>query len=241
MSIVCNKIALITGAGRGLGRHLADAFLERGYCLAVNYLRSETEARSIVSGAAERAIAVMADVGSAAEVQKMVVQIEQAFGRLDVVINNAGITKDSLLIKQAESDWDAIIRTNLTGCFHVIRAVSPLIKRSGGGHIINISSRSGLKGSTGQAAYSASKAALIGLTLSAAMELADDGIRVNAVLPGYMLTDMAGGSRKASSKAEEESAFGRLTDPASVARSICSLAELDYITGQTISLDSRIP
>lgn len=240
MSHVCQKVALITGAGRGLGRHLTDAFLKRGYCLAINYFRSERDASTLALHEAGHAIAIKADVSSTAEVQDMIEQIRHVFGRLDVVINNAGITKDRLLIQQSEDEWDMIMRTNLTGCFHVIRAAAPLMKSSGGGSIINISSRSGLRGKAGQAAYSASKAALIGLTVSAAKELADDRIRVNAVLPGYMLTDMAAGSLKATARAEEESVLGMLADPASVARSICSLAEMDYITGQTISLDSRI-
>jgi 3-oxoacyl-[acyl-carrier protein] reductase len=216
------------------------AFLEGGYSVAVNYLHSEKEAREIALGRGEQVLAVRADVGDPAEVEAMLAGIEEEFGRLDVVINNAGVTKDSLLIRQPEKEWDEVIRTNLTGCFHVIRAAAPLMAKSGGGHIINISSYSGVKGRAGQSAYSASKAALIGLTMTAARELAGQNIRVNAVLPGYMLTEMGAGSTKAMEQAKEESMLHALSDPAGVAQSIFAMAGMDYITGQVISLDSRI-
>jgi len=170
----------------------------------------------------------------------MICQTKDRFGRLDVVINNAGVAKDNLLLRQSEEEWDATIETNLTGCFHVIREAAPLMKSSGGGHIINISSYSGVKGKVGQAAYSASKAALIGLTVSAARELAGYHIRVNAVIPGYMMTEMGAQSPKAIKQAEEENLLHTLTDPVHIARGITAIAEMDYITGQVISLDSRI-
>lgn len=170
----------------------------------------------------------------------MVHQIQDRFGRLDIIINNAGITRDNLLLRQTEDEWNEIIRTNVTGCFHVIREAAPLMISSGGGHIINISSYSGVKGKVGQAAYSASKAALIGLTVSAARELAEYNIRVNAVIPGYMMTEMGSRSEKAMKQAKEESLLNALADPAHIAGSIAALAVMDYITGQVISLDSRI-
>ena len=234
------KTVLITGGARGLGRSLTYAFLKHGYCVAVNYLHSEKEALTIAAEGGKRIITVKADVGDADQVREMISWIEMSFGRLDVVINNAGITKDSLLIKQTEEEWNAILKTNLTGCFHIIRAAVPLMIRSGGGHIINISSYSGVKGKTGQAAYSAAKAALIGLSLSAARELAEQNIRVNAVLPGYMMTDMGSKALKAAERAETESIMHSLSDTSDVARCIVSLSEMVYITGQIITLDSRI-
>jgi len=234
------KVALITGGARGLGRHISRAFLEQGYHIAVNYLNSEKEAEEIIAHAGDRALSLKADVGDSSQVNKMLERIEQTFGRLDVLINNAGIAKDSLLIKQTENDWDAVIRTNLTGCFNVLRAAAPLMIKSGGGHIINISSWSGAKGKAGQAAYSASKAGLVGLTISAAHEFAEHNIMVNAVVPGYMLTGMGATAITAMKQAQEQSVMKTLSEPSEVARCIALVAGMGYITGQVISLDSRI-
>lgn len=237
---ITRKIVLITGASHGLGRHLTEEFLGKGYAVIVNYLTSGASARELLSGKEEHALAIRADVGKSEQVRGMVHQIQDRFGRLDIIINNAGITRDNLLLRQTEDEWNEIIRTNVTGCFHVIREAAPLMISSGGGHIINISSYSGVKGKVGQAAYSASKAALIGLTVSAARELAEYNIRVNAVIPGYMMTEMGSRSEKAMKQAKEESLLNALADPAHIAGSIAALAVMDYITGQVISLDSRI-
>jgi 3-oxoacyl-[acyl-carrier protein] reductase len=223
-----------------LGRHLADSFIADGYAVVINYLHAEVSAQDLIKNRECNALAIKADVGDAMQVRDMLCQTKDYFGRLDIVINNAGITRDNLLLRQTEDEWDEIIRTNVTGCFHVIREAAPLMISSGGGHIINISSYSGVKGRVGQAAYSASKAALLGLTVSAARELAVYKIRVNAVIPGYMMTKMGAGSEKAMKQAEEESLLKALADPAHIARSITGIAEMDYITGQVISLDSRI-
>lgn len=234
------KVALITGGARGLGRHVSRAFLDQGYRIAVNYLNSGAEAQNIITQEGDRALTSCADVGDASQVRNMIRRIEQTFGRLDVLINNAGITKDSLLLKQTENDWDSIIRTNLTGCFNLIRAAAPLMIKSGGGHIINISSYSGIKGKAGQAAYSASKAGLVGLTISAAHELAGHNIRANAVVPGYMLTEMGTTSTTAMKQSQEESILKTLSEPSEIARCIAVIAGMNYITGQVLSLDSRI-
>jgi 3-oxoacyl-[acyl-carrier protein] reductase len=237
---IAGKLVLITGASHGLGRHLTEAFLGKGYAVIVNYLTSEASARELLSGREEHVLAIKTDVGDSVQVSAMIRQTKDRFGRLDIIINNAGIAKDNLLLRQSEEEWDETIKTNLTGCFHVIREAAPLMKSSGGGHIINISSYSGVKGRVGQAAYSASKAALIGLTVSAARELAGYNIRVNAVLPGYMMTEMGARSAKATTQAKKESLLRTLTDPADIARGITAIAEMDYITGQVIGLDSRI-
>jgi 3-oxoacyl-[acyl-carrier protein] reductase len=234
------KIVLITGATRGLGRHLTEAFFEKGYAVVVNYLNARATAAELLSGREEHGLAIQADVGDPAEVSSMIRQTKDRFGGLDVVINNAGITRDNLLLRQSEREWDATLRTNLGGCFHVIREAAPLMQSSGGGHIINICSYSGVKGRVGQTAYSASKAALLGLTVSAARELAEYKIRVNAVIPGYMMTQMGAGAANAMKRAEEESLLHTLADPAHIARGISVIAAMDYITGQVISLDSRI-
>jgi 3-oxoacyl-[acyl-carrier protein] reductase len=234
------KVVMITGAARGLGRHLTEAFLEKGFAVAVNYLQSAASAQQLIIGREGDALAVRADVRDAAQVKNMVRQTADYFGRLDIVVNNAGITRDNLLLRQTEDEWDEVFRTNLTGCFHVIRQAVPFMISSGGGHIINISSYSGVKGKAGQTAYSASKAALIGLTLSAARELAEHNIRVNAVLPGYMMTAMGTEAIKAAGKAKEESILQTLADPSEVARCIAALSTVCGVTGQVISLDSRI-
>jgi 3-oxoacyl-[acyl-carrier protein] reductase len=234
------KVALITGGARGLGRHVSRAFLDQGYNVAINYLNSEENVQEIIAQAGDRAISLRTDVGNASDVRAMIGRIEQTFGRLDLLINNAGITKDSLLIRQTEEEWDAVIRTNLTGCFNLLKAAAPLMIKSGGGHIINISSYSGIKGKAGQAAYSASKAGLIGLTISAAYELAGHNIRVNAVVPGYMLTGMGATAITAMKQAEEQSVLKTLSGPSEIARCIVVVAGMGYITGQVLSLDSRI-
>lgn len=235
-----SKVALITGGASGLGMHISRAFLEKGYHITINYLKSAEEAQKIISDSGNCAISFQADVGNATEVRAMITKIEETFGRLDILINNAGIAIDSLLIKQTEEQWDTIIRTNLTGCFNLIRAAAPLMISSGGGHIINILSYSGVKGKAGQAAYSASKAGLVGLTITAALELAEHNIRVNAVMPGYMNTGMGSIAMTAMKQAKEESVLKRLSNPSEVAQCIAAIAEMNHITGQVFNLDSRI-
>lgn len=233
-------VALVTGASRGLGRETARALGNHGYEVIVNYLSSEKDAAGVVKDLGNRATPVKADVGNTEDVHAMAQLIEKTFGRLDVIVNNAGMTRDSLLLRQTEEDWDMIVSANLKGPFLVTKELAPLMIRSGGGHILNISSYSGIKGKAGQPAYSASKAALIGLTLSAAREFAKHNICVNAILPAYMPTEMGLKSVKALQKAEEEGLLHRLSKPDVVAASIVQLLQNSYITGQVISLDSRM-
>lgn len=234
-------VALVTGGSRGLGREIAFALLKEGYAVFVNHTSAGQDAARRWRSAGGHAFLIRADVGDADQVRKMAEHIEKKSGRLDVVVNNAGITKDALLLKQSEKEWDSIIRTNLKGCFNVIRTVAPLMIKSGGGHIINISSRSGLCGNSGQAAYSASKAALLGLTYTAAAELAIHNIRVNSVLPGFMMTDMTMAADKAMAGALRKSILNRLSDPAEVAAMIVSIIRTQNVTGQIFSFDSRLP
>ncbi len=234
-------VALVTGSSRGLGRQLAKALSAEGYAVALNYRLADTEALLLleeISGA--EALLVKADVGDPTQVEGMAARIESRFGRLDVIINNAGITLDNLLLRQSEKEWDETIGTNLKGCFNVIRTLSPSIARSGGGHIVNVSSYSGLKGKAGQAAYSASKAALLGLTRTAAAELAEHNIRVNAILPGYMKTGMGTAAEKAMEKAKAQSLLGHLSEPGEVAAFVLYLLKTRNITGQVFGIESRI-
>ncbi len=234
------SVVLVTGASRGLGLSLAQTFFRRGCSVAVNHLHTPVAKEEVAGGISDRCLIIRADVRRADEVDAMLDRIRGVFGRLDTVINNAGISRDNLLLRQTEAEWDDVTRTNLTGCFHVIRAAAPLMAASGGGHILNIASYAGAKGKAGQAAYSASKAGLIGLTRSAGRELASLNIRVNAIIPPYMMTDMGAAAPKAADQAKTESLLHEPAGTERVAESIAAFSELDYITGQCISLDSRI-
>ncbi len=234
------RVALVTGASRGLGREIALALAGRGHAVFVNYLSAEREAAEVVRKAGPDAVAVKADVADPGQVQTMADRISQEAGRIDVIVNNAGVAKDNLLVRQSEKEWDLLIRTNLNGCFHVIRSLAPLMVKSGGGHIVNISSRSGLIGKAGQAAYSAAKAALLGITRTSAAELALYNIRVNAVLPGYMKTEMGASAERAIETAKEASLLKRLSDPGEVAQFVAYLVGTESVTGQVFSLDSRV-
>ena len=233
------KIAIVTGASRGLGKEIALALGRDGYSVAINYLASESEAKK-TADEIRNSMIVKADVGDLKQVEKMADAVYKKWGRVDVLINNAGITKDGLMIKLKEAEWDEILKVNLKGCFNTIKMFSHGMINSGGGHIINISSYSGLKGKEGQAAYSASKSALLGLTYTAARELAVYNIRVNALLPGYMETLMGIAAKEAMEKAKKESVTGRLSNPAEVTEFVSCLIKMENITGQVFSLDSRI-
>lgn len=230
----------MTGGSKGLGRETAITLADRGCNVALNYNRSKTEAATLVQGIGAAAIAVKADVGDLKQVIDMADIVCKKWGRVDALINNAGITRDGLLIKYKEADWDEVLRTNLKGCFNTIKAFVPLMIKSGGGHIINISSASGLKGKAGQAAYAASKAALIGLTYTMAEELGEYNIRVNAILPGYMPTAMGSEAEKAMEEAIEASVLKKLSGPCEAAAFISNFITTSSITGQIFRLDSRI-
>lgn len=234
------RVAVVTGASRGLGREIALLLGRQGYSIAFNYIHSEKEASDVVQALAGQAIALKADVGSLQEVEAMARIISDRWGRIDAVINNAGIAIDGLLIKCREEDWDAVVNTNLSGCFNTTKAFVPLMIKAGGGQIINISSYSGLKGKAGQSAYSASKAALLGLTYTLAAEFAEYNIRVNALLPGYMPTDMGLNAADAMKKACEESLLKKLSQPRDIAQFIAYLLTTTNITGQVFNLDGRI-
>lgn len=233
-------VALVTGASRGLGRRIALSLAAAGYAVAVNCRVSHGEAEDVAQEAGGGSIAAVADVGDMGQVEGLANLVRTVFGRLDAVVNNAGIVCDNLLLRQSEKEWDAVIRTNLKGCFNVTRVFAPLLAESGGGHILNISSYSGLKGKSGQAAYSASKAALLGFTKSAARELSAYRIRVNALLPGYLETAMGEAAAAAMDQARRESVLGMLASADEAAELAVCLLRTDRITGQVFSLDSRI-
>ncbi|GBE03935.1 3-oxoacyl-[acyl-carrier-protein] reductase FabG [bacterium BMS3Abin09] len=233
-------ICLITGSSRGLGRSIALTLGARGHKVAVHYKDDKTGAEEVASKINDHVI-VRADVRSPEEVKASVEKVIEKWGRIDLLVNNAGITKESLLLKTSEEDFDEVIDTDLKGPFNFIRAAARYMMKQKGGHIINISSYAGLKGKEGLSAYSAAKAGLVGMTMSAAKELSRYNISVNAVLPGYMLTDMGGGSTgKGKEQALNESIIKEYSDPDSAAEFICYLAGTKGVTGQVFNLDSRI-
>ncbi|MCE5194160.1 MAG: SDR family NAD(P)-dependent oxidoreductase [Nitrospiraceae bacterium] len=232
-------VAVVTGASRGLGKTIAIKLGMAGYSIAVNYLESESDAMKTVAEIKNDSFCFRADAGDMKQVNNMADAVYKKWGRVDLLVNNAGITKDELMINMKEEDWDRILRTNLKSCFNTITVFSEKMKKTGG-NIINISSYSGLKGKSGQSAYSASKAGILGLTYTSARELAEFNIRVNALLPGYMQTEMGVSSPKAMENAKKESLLNRLSDPDEVAEFILNIVKTRNITGQVFCLDSRI-
>jgi 3-oxoacyl-[acyl-carrier protein] reductase len=232
-------IALITGSTGGLGRALAEELHRRGWLLALNYKRDEEAVQKLLrSFGPDRAMALRADVGSPQEVRQMARRLKDRWGRLNALINCAGLGLNELLLRTGPDKWDELMRVNLTGCFNVIRACLELLEPPA--HVLNIASYVGLKGARGQAAYAASKAAVVGLTKALARELAPRGVRVNAMLPGYMDTPMGRASPEGMRRAQAESLLGRLSEPRQVARSVACLLELEDVTGQVLALESRL-
>ncbi|HCX0453529.1 TPA: 3-oxoacyl-[acyl-carrier-protein] reductase [Staphylococcus aureus] len=237
------KSALVTGASRGIGRSIALQLAEEGYNVAVNYAGSKEKAEAVVEGIKAKGVdsfAIQANVADADEVKAMIKEVVSQFGSLDVLVNNAGITRDNLLMRMKEQEWDDVIDTNLKGVFNCIQKATPQMLRQRSGAIINLSSVVGAVGNPGQANYVATKAGVIGLTKSAARELASRGITVNAVAPGFIVSDM---TDALSDELKEQmltqiplARFGQDTD---IANTVAFLAsdKAKYITGQTIHVN----
>ncbi|QOY77287.1 3-oxoacyl-[acyl-carrier-protein] reductase [Staphylococcus aureus] len=237
------KSALVTGASRGIGRSIALQLAEEGYNVAVNYAGSKEKAEAVVEEIKAKGVdsfAIQANVADADEVKAMIKEVVGQFGSLDVLVNNAGITRDNLLIRMKEQEWDDVIDTNLKGVFNCIQKATPQMLRQRSGAIINLSSVVGAVGNPGQANYVATKAGVIGLTKSAARELASRGITVNAVAPGFIVSDM---TDALSDELKEQmltqiplARFGQDTD---IANTVVFLAsdKAKYITGQTIHVN----
>lgn len=233
-------VCLVTGSSRGLGKAIALSFGRKGHQVIIHYKDRDDEAGDVASQIKE-SLTIKADVRNFPEVKNLIDEVIKKWGRIDVLVNNAGITHEALLLRTSENDFDDVIATNLNGPFNFIRAAVPYMMKQKGGHIINISSIAGIKGTAGLSAYSASKAGLIGLTFAAAKELSRYNIMVNAVLPGYMLTDMGiDSSNRAKEKALEESLIKDFSHPENAAGFICYLSETTGITGQVFNLDSRV-
>lgn len=243
MGKLTGKSAIVTGASRGIGRAIAIALAKEGAKVAVNYAGSEDKAAEtvqMIEQAGGEAIAIRASVSSAEDVKQLVDGTVERFGSVDILVNNAGITRDNLLMRMKEEEWDDVLSTNLKGVFLCTKAVARPMMKKRSGTIVNLASVVGVAGNAGQANYVAAKAGVIGLTKTAAKELSARGIRVNAVAPGFITTDM---TDKLPAEVKEgmlgQIPLGKLGDPDHVARAVVFLASEDaaYITGQTLHVD----
>ena len=235
------KTALVTGASRGIGKAIALALAAVGAKVAVNYARSAEAAEAVVKEIADmggEAIALKADVSQAADVDAMVAAVMDKWGQIDVLVNNAGITRDTLLLRMKPDDWQAVIDLNLTGVFICTRAVSKIMLKQRSGRIINISSVVGEMGNAGQANYSAAKAGVIGFTKAIAKEVAPRGITANAVAPGFIATDMTHDVKADDIlKFIPLGKFGQPEDVAGLVRFLAADPAAAYITGQVMNVD----
>jgi len=235
------KVAIVTGASRGIGRQTALTLAGAGATVVLTSRGDAAEAVAAeVSAAGGEALAIAADVADAGAVQRVIETTVERFGRIDVLVNNAGITRDQLLLRMKRDDWDAVIATNLTGTFLCTQAVLKTMLRQRGGRIISISSVVGQSGNPGQTNYAATKAGIIGFSKALAREVASRSITVNVVAPGLIDTDM---TRDISSDAQATWAsaipLGRLGTPEDVAAAVCFLASdaAGYITGQVLAVN----
>ena len=242
-SKLSGKVAFVTGASRGIGRAIALRLAKDGAKVALNFSSNMAKAQEVkeaIESSGGAAMLVQGDVSNLAVVTELIKKVVDEWGRLDILINNAGITRDNLLLKMSEDDFDKVIATNLKGVFNCTKAVTKLMMKQHGGRIVNMSSVVGLKGNISQANYAAAKAGIIGFTKSAARELASRAVTVNAVAPGFINTDMTAVlSEKVKEVMMQEIPAGRMGTPEDVANAVAFLVsdEAAYITGQVLSVD----
>ena len=244
--MLAEQVALVTGASRGIGRAIALALAREGAKVIINY-KGNTEAaievQRLIQELGGKAVCLQADVSSSAQVETMVRQIVEQEGRIDILVNNAGINRDTLIMRMKDEEWSQVIETNLNAAFYCLRAVSRPMMKQRKGKIINISSVVGIHGNVGQINYAAAKAGIIGLTKSAAKELSSRGIMVNAIAPGYIITDMTDKlPHDVKEKIASEVPLGRLGKPEDIAELAVFLAGAgaDYLTGQIIAVDGGL-
>lgn len=240
---LANKVALVTGGSRGIGKEIALELARNGADIGITYVSNEEKAKEVVDeirSLGVKAIAIKADVSKEEEVQEMIKTLEEELGPVDILVNNAGVTKDNLLIRMKEAEWDEVMNVNLKGTFLCTKAVARSMMKKRYGKIINITSVVGITGNIGQGNYSASKAGVIGFTKSMARELASRGIRVNAVAPGFIQTDMTDVLKEDIKDAMLKSIpLGNFGKPEDIANAVVFLAssKSDYITGQVINVN----
>lgn len=241
--MLTGKIALVTGASRGIGKCTAITLASYGATVIVNYNGSKEKAEEVVAeieANGGKAVTYCCNVSDYEAVETMMKDIVKEHGSLDILVNNAGITKDGLLMKMSEADYDAVLDTNLKGTFNCIKHISRQMLKQKSGRIINLSSVVGVYGNAGQVNYSASKAGVIGITKSVAKELGSRGITVNAVAPGFIVTEMTDAmTDEAKKQVSDHIAMKRLGDVKDVAEMVAFLAsdKAAYVTGQVICVD----
>lgn len=236
------KVALVTGGSRGIGRACALELARAGYDIAINFAGNEEAANKTadeIKSMGVDAAVYKFDVSNSEQVNAGIAAIMEKFGRIDVLVNNAGITRDGLFMRMSEENWDAVINTNLSSAFYVSQPVVKVMMKQRSGAIVNMASVVGVSGNAGQANYSAAKAGLIGLTKTLAKELGSRGIRVNAVAPGFINTDMT--KDLDTSKFLDYIPLKRLGEVEDIAKTVKFLAaDADYITGQVIEVDGGL-
>ncbi len=241
-----SRVALVTGGSRGIGRAIAQLLATQGHRVALNYTTNEVAANAAVeaiAAAGGSAIAVQADVGDPDSVTAMFATVDERLGSVEILVNNAGITRDALVLRMGVEAWDEVIETNLRSVYLVSKAALRGMLRARWGRIVSISSVSGVAGNPGQANYAASKAGIIGFTKSVAREVGSRGITVNAVAPGFIETDMTDAlGDEITTAVRERIALGRLGQPEEVAAAVGYLASDDasYVTGHTLVVDGGI-
>lgn len=240
------RVAIVTGATRGIGRAIALELARRGADVAFNFARSVEAAESLkgeLEGLGSRGLSFQCDVANTESAAEMVKQVKEELGRIDYLINNAGITRDNLILRMKEADWDEVIDTNLKGAWNFAKAALRVMLRQEGGSVLNVSSISGEVGMAGQSNYSASKAGMIGLTKALAKEVASRKVTVNALALGFVSTEMAGALDESyREKILAQIPLGRFAEAEEIARVACFLLSDDarYITGQVIQVDGGL-